>query len=388
MAHIMKLKHAQVGGNLLAHIERTRGDRSNYGNMQIDKSRTHLNYSLADGHKWEDGYKDGWEAGKRFRENWEILSRQQKRKPRADIVGLGSVVITLPEEYKNAPPNIKAEFFQSCHEFLHSRYGSRGNEIYSEVHMDETTPHIHYGFIPVTREGKISAKEVLNRSDFQKFHSDLDRHLGKSLEWYRGGVRRDSENPRQYIEMEELKSKPQDYRKRKEQALELQKTLSKQSILKKTVKLSPNEQETVKELISSFESLSAGHELLDESKKRDSDSRQTEISLAKRGKELIQREYQLQAQQEKFLKIIEEYKKQNKELNQLKNSIQIVRNSMIEILARNPKQQKPETRTPQIERILQVFRDLEKPILKMEVQKKKEELNPSKKEEQILTLHR
>ena len=48
------------------------------------------------------------------------------------------------------------------------------------VHYDETTPHLHYAFVPVVFDNKksrykVSAKEVLTRHDLQTFHDDLDQ---------------------------------------------------------------------------------------------------------------------------------------------------------------------------------------------------------------------
>jgi len=58
------------------------------------------------------------------------------------------------------------------------------NVISAYVHMDETTPHMHYAFIPVVvdkKKGheKVSAKEALGWSErgLHKFHHELDAHM-------------------------------------------------------------------------------------------------------------------------------------------------------------------------------------------------------------------
>ena len=61
------------------------------------------------------------------------------------------------------------------------------------VHYDETTPHLHYAFVPVVFDNKksrykVSAKEVLTRHDLQTFHEDLDQHLKKVLPFYEQGI--------------------------------------------------------------------------------------------------------------------------------------------------------------------------------------------------------
>lgn len=61
------------------------------------------------------------------------------------------------------------------------------------VHYDETTPHLHYAFVPVVFDDKksrykVSAKEVLTRHDLQSFHEDLDQDLKKVLPFYEQGI--------------------------------------------------------------------------------------------------------------------------------------------------------------------------------------------------------
>jgi len=58
------------------------------------------------------------------------------------------------------------------------------NVISAYVHMDETTPHMHFTFIPVTYDpkkgyDKVSAKEVLTRLDLRTFHGDLDAEMSQ-----------------------------------------------------------------------------------------------------------------------------------------------------------------------------------------------------------------
>ena len=54
------------------------------------------------------------------------------------------------------------------------------------VHMDETTPHMHFAFVPVTadkRRGgeKVCANDVITRTELRTFHDDLQEHLEQAL---------------------------------------------------------------------------------------------------------------------------------------------------------------------------------------------------------------
>ncbi|MCM0596380.1 plasmid recombination protein, partial [Periweissella fabaria] len=76
--------------------------------------------------------------------------------------------------------------------FLNDRYG-QANAVAAVVHYDETTPHLHYAFVPVVFDDKksrykVSAKEVLTRHDLQTFHEDLDQDLKKMLPFYEKGI--------------------------------------------------------------------------------------------------------------------------------------------------------------------------------------------------------
>ena len=68
------------------------------------------------------------------------------------------------------------------------------------IHMEETTPHQHFAFIPVTSKQvcefdnesgqlitktieKVLAKEVINRVELNSIHTDLQRYLDNELEF-------------------------------------------------------------------------------------------------------------------------------------------------------------------------------------------------------------
>lgn len=64
----------------------------------------------------------------------------------------------------------------------------------SEVHLDETTPHMHFAFIPVVKEKKIdkktqeektiyrvNAKKVVSRSDLRTLHPDMSDVMKKTF---------------------------------------------------------------------------------------------------------------------------------------------------------------------------------------------------------------
>jgi uncharacterized protein (DUF1778 family) len=81
-----------------------------------------------------------------------------------------------------------AEFFKETYKFLENRYG-RENVISAYVHMDETTPHLHFAFVPITKntgkkkgaktakEYTVSADNVITRKELTIFHTELATHM-------------------------------------------------------------------------------------------------------------------------------------------------------------------------------------------------------------------
>ena len=80
-------------------------------------------------------------------------------------------------------------YFQLVYDFLSDRYGKE-NVISSYVHMDETTPHTHFLFVPVVDDKKwneknpdkhprqkVCAKELINKTELNMFHRVLQEYL-------------------------------------------------------------------------------------------------------------------------------------------------------------------------------------------------------------------
>ncbi|MCL2375375.1 MAG: plasmid recombination protein [Firmicutes bacterium] len=171
MAHVAKYTKTQVGG-LTRHFERAKkenGEYQNFKNQEIDITQTHLNYNLAP-------ERNGGQLGFIKHRTSEVYCLN-----RADVNVMCAWVITAPKslrehEYKR--------FFEEAYQFLNDRYakGSDRNVISAYVHMDETTPHMHYAFVPVVWDSKkgiekVSAKIAVHRRDLQSFHSDLEMHM-------------------------------------------------------------------------------------------------------------------------------------------------------------------------------------------------------------------
>ena len=162
MAHCAK--YAKSGtGHLTKHYERAKdsnGEYVKFGNEKIDTTQSHLNYNLAQEHNQVDFIRDRLD---------EVYCLN-----RADVKVMCSWVVTCP---KSVPQEHEREFFQTVYNHLEEKYGKQ-NVISAYVHKDETTPHIHFAFIPTVYDmkkdrEKVSAKEVLTKAELNCFHGNL-----------------------------------------------------------------------------------------------------------------------------------------------------------------------------------------------------------------------
>lgn len=172
MAHVQKNNRVATG-HLFDHYGRNAEDEKyKYlyrSNDSIDPERTKFNYNLAPDKRSQKEILD------------ERLS-QVKVLKRKDVNVMCSWVLTAPKDLEQS--QLK-DFFKESYDFLSKRYGEK-NVISSYVHMDETTPHMHFAFIPVVHDkkkdiDKVSAKEVLTKVELQRFHGDLQNHLDRAM---------------------------------------------------------------------------------------------------------------------------------------------------------------------------------------------------------------
>src|SRR5699024_4867216 len=89
-------------------------------------------------------------------------------------------LITSDKEFfDNQTPEDTKQFFEHAKDFLEQEYG-KDNLLYATVHMDEKTPHMHYGVVPITDDGRLSAKEVVgNKKALTEFQDIMNGHENK-----------------------------------------------------------------------------------------------------------------------------------------------------------------------------------------------------------------
>lgn len=183
MAHIAKYKASAVG-KLCAHYNRWQGiDNPNVSRENIDKSRTHLNYTLGvyekDGKRFigKGRGSASWATVKGRIDAVNARAKAEgKRATRKDAVVMADMVVTLPP---NVPPEDAYKFFWNSYQYIADRVG-RGNLMGGYVHMDETTPHMHVPFTPIL-DGRFNYKKMCDRKFYQTFHKGLGDRLEQKM---------------------------------------------------------------------------------------------------------------------------------------------------------------------------------------------------------------
>ena len=154
--HITKHKHGTRGQQ--RHNERKEGQK--HRNRNIDDSRTKDNVWL----KPDDG--------KTFNERIQAILEENytgKRKPRFDAVKMCEITVQIGGDLaENGTEEEQVEALKEAFEELKEQYGEK-NIVSAVIHVDETTPHLHFDFVPITKSGGLSAREVVgDRAQMRK----------------------------------------------------------------------------------------------------------------------------------------------------------------------------------------------------------------------------
>lgn len=165
VVRMQKMKAHDLKG-IQFHNQRERESRTN---SDIDKERSHENYDLV-----HDGKIDYNQHVK------EIIESQKTgtRKTRKDAVLVNELLVTSDKNFfDRLDPTEQKRFFEESYKLFSERYGEQ-NIAYATVHMDEKTPHMHVGVVPM-RDGKLQGKNVFNRQELLWLQDKFPEHMQK-----------------------------------------------------------------------------------------------------------------------------------------------------------------------------------------------------------------
>lgn len=89
------------------------------------------------------------------------------------------------ETYQEILNAASAAYFEKATDFFMERYGEE-NIINATVHMDEHTPHMHLGLVPVTPDGRLSAKALFTKQELRDLQTEFASSVGEQFRLERG----------------------------------------------------------------------------------------------------------------------------------------------------------------------------------------------------------
>ena len=148
-----------------AHNERTKEFYASNPDIKTDLSK--YNFHLV-------------QPSGKYREEANRLIRENGCKARKDSVRLVETLITAsPEFFAGKKPKEVREFFEYALEFLKTKQ-AKETIVSAMVHVDEKTPHMHLCFVPITADGRLSAKEIVgNKKKLTQWQDEYWKHMVK-----------------------------------------------------------------------------------------------------------------------------------------------------------------------------------------------------------------
>ena len=146
-----------------AHNERTKETYAS--NPDVDTARSKQNFHLVT-------------PERKYRAEAERQIAQAGCRTRSDSVRVVEVLFTASHDFfKGKSKGEIRAFFEECMTFLAQRQDP-ATYLSAVVHMDEKTPHMHLSFVPLTADGRLSAKEIVgNRQKLTQWQDTFWEHM-------------------------------------------------------------------------------------------------------------------------------------------------------------------------------------------------------------------
>lgn len=137
-----------------------------------DASRTHLNKTF--------GAQDA--AAVRAA----IEARLPAKRRKDAVLAIEYLVTASPEWFRTAPTKQQNAYFGAAVRWLEARHG-KANIVCVNMQLDETSPHLVAYVVPLTKDGRLSAKDFLGgRKILSQMQTDFADKIGKPVGLQRG----------------------------------------------------------------------------------------------------------------------------------------------------------------------------------------------------------
>jgi len=178
-----KYKGPEIG-HIEAHNERTKERYAS--NPDVDTSRSHRNLHLIS------------PKGK-YRAEAERRIAEAGCRTRSDSVRVVEVLVTAsPDFFKGRTKSEVRAYFTDALDFI-KEHQNPNTILSAVVHMDEKTPHMHLCFVPLTEDGRLSAKDIVgNKKKLTRWQDEFWKHMVKKYPELERGES-ESETGREHI---------------------------------------------------------------------------------------------------------------------------------------------------------------------------------------------
>ena len=146
-----------------------------------------FNVTLKESNNWlQDINKEIQAAGAKTRAN--------------SVLALDTLYTASPKFFQGKTNEENDRFFRDCLKFHENHFG---HIISAVVHYDETTPHLHVISVPLTKDGRLSARDVIgNKSKMSKTQDSFFEQVGRGYGLARG-IHMDGQEKKQHISAQE-----------------------------------------------------------------------------------------------------------------------------------------------------------------------------------------
>lgn len=147
---IMRLEKRKANNITGVQIHNDRATE-NHSNEDINKELSHLNYDLIECPSYK----------KKINEELEKRYKVNKSLRKDATLGVEVIFTSDKDFFDKLTPEQERLYFEKSLEFLKEFAGEK-NVISATVHKDETTPHLHAVFMPLTDDGRLNYKDFIN----------------------------------------------------------------------------------------------------------------------------------------------------------------------------------------------------------------------------------
>lgn len=174
--------------------------RTDLGGIQRENTRTATEYNnrIAPG-------MDIFNVVLKESDNWlqdisnEIKAAGAKARSNS-VLALDTIYTASPQFFQERTNAENDKFFQDCLKFHNEHFG---HIISAVVHYDETTPHLHIISVPLTKDGRLSARDVIgNKAKMSKTQDAFFEQVGRGYGLERG-IHMDGQEKKTHISAQE-----------------------------------------------------------------------------------------------------------------------------------------------------------------------------------------